>query len=278
MITRSLFCVLLVSLLATNTAVGITVKPATKQPTKSVGSRVVSKVGQGLVVGATALVMLCSQVGCGSDNPEATALVEDTVADTPDVEVEIEQDFHLHDYIGHYAAFIQRGNGEIASGLVINTGRHSNELIVVYEPQKQVWAKNNAFDDDDVVLLPIGGQVRVPMQVIVGVMDNNHEQVGALVEFDPADARSPLHLAFDEPRHGNDDWGDDVFILADLAKPTRVLGKIRTVYVEPTHSQDARPTVVSVIVQFGFSAKKWRQLHQDDAYVLYDALKFVDQE
>ena len=252
---------------------------------KGLISRLASKVGYGFVLGSASLFFICTQPGCGGDELEAgesAGSVVEMVA--PDSGIEVEKPYVASDYLGRYVVYISDGEGRIDSGLVVGSSRNMGELIVIDTPQRHVQVrKQDEFgrQQNDFQLVPVGGQVHDPIQTVIGVMDIQHDDVGALVEFDPADARLLQSLSFAEPvprhaQHDDQDVPPRPPEPDDFNAPTLVRGNVSAVYVDPIHTSEPSVTFVNVIVELGFSADEWRRLWASSAFVPYDVLTVVE--
>lgn len=262
---------------------------ATQAMSKVFTGHITSKIGHGLLIGGASLFFMCTQPGCGGGEMEAgesASSVVEMVAPDDDA-VEVEKPYAANDYIGRYVVFVSDGEGSIDSGLVVDKGKNAGELVVIEEPQQHVRVRKrdefgrqvNGFE-----LIPIGGLTHVPMKTIIGVMDTHHDEIGTVVEFNSADARSYLSLFFAEtlPRRPGkqQDDGEDIDLPPHpddiFAAPMLVRGSVNAVYVDPIHTDYPNIAIVSVVVRSGLIGDEWKELDPSSTYVSYDSVSAVE--
>ncbi|MDE3270397.1 MAG: hypothetical protein OYH77_08995 [Pseudomonadota bacterium] len=193
--------------------------------------RLLSKAWQGLAVGGVSLALLCSQVGCHVEGDED--YVSNDVLD-----VHYKHAYDVHDYLGRYVLFTTDGKGSIDSGVAEEYYYDDGTQSYVFEVDKG---------------MNLNGDLKVPIDTIIGVMNAGDHALGELVEFDI----------------------DSTFSYLDIFNATRVSGVISAVYVKP--GDPSVVTAVSVSVRSALYLEGWVPVtYEEYAFVPYNKLKFID--
>ena len=204
--------------------------------------------GRGVLVASTSLLLVCTQMGCGTDDTdEAPQVITRFVTDNTSNEGKEENVYELHNYVGNYIAFVGDGDGSISTGYVTHIISKLDNLILESE-DKGGWGEEE--------------EEAISLHEVVGVMHRTHVLAGEEVSF------KRVHGAM--PHWGG---GDDIL-------PDHLFGTVDVVYVEAVLPEGSgEPTAVGVTVHSGAFAKDWQlqvvQWH-DTVFLPINRVKFID--
>ena len=216
---------------STNIAAGHALTPAIAKAKhlpvlKEAVAFVNSGLGRRVLVFGMSLALICTQVGCGTDDMDEAPQVVTQVADEDTSSDDIEGGaYEARDYLGNYIAYVGHGDGSISTGYVTSYLSKPGKLILESEDEDGwEWEKE---------------EEEISVHAVVGVMHQTHALAGEEVSFKRVNGAMPLL------------WGDDLL-------PDHLYGTVDVVYVAAVLPEGSgEPTAVGVTVHSGdFAGRK----------------------
>ena len=205
--------------------------------------------GWGVLVFSTSLALVCTQVGCGTDDMDEAPQVVTQVAaeDTSSDDIEGGA-YEARDYWGNYIAYVGDGDGSISTGYVINFAR---EKLILESEDDGAWKKWEEEEEEE----------GISVHAVVGVMHQTHALAGEEVSF------KRVHGAMPQL------WGEALV-------PDILYGRVDVVYVAAVLPEGSgEPTAIGVTVHSGdFGGRKVRWQWPDTVFLPIGRVEFIDAE